>query len=106
MTASRLWMVGCLGFAGLSAFLAISLIGSGFNQYGENLHCRFVTAQRDVLFKLIPELRPMLTADQIVVAASAAREPVQRTTDSIRLNVGLEFHLRGTEVNGVHSTNF
>ena len=107
MTATRLWMIGCIVFAGLSAYLVLDTFSAGFNNYADTIHCHFTTAQRDVLFKLIPELRPRLQADQIVAAADAAKESItQRTSGSIELIGGIEFNLQGTEINGVRSTNF
>ena len=100
-------MIGCIAFAGLSAYLVLSSFGAGLNNYTDTIHCHFTAAQRDVLFKLIPELRPRLQADQIVAAADAAKESItQRTSGSIELIGGIEFDLQGTEINGVRSTNF
>jgi hypothetical protein len=107
MTATRLWMIGCIAFAGLSASLALNEFGVGFNNYADTIHCNFSTAQRDVLFNLIPELRPPLQADQIVAAANAAKYPIiKRTAGLIQLTGGVEFEIQGTEISGVRSTNF
>jgi hypothetical protein len=107
MKATRLWMIGCIAFAGLSAYLAMNSLGVGFNKYTDTIHCNFTTAQRDVLFKLIPELRPPLQADQIVAAADAAKVSInQRTPNSIVLIGGVKFDLVGTAVAGIRSTNF
>jgi hypothetical protein len=73
MSANKLRMIGCIGFAALSAYLAVNAMGRGFDEYAGDLHCRFITAQRDVLFKLIPELQPPPQADQIVAAAGAKK---------------------------------
>ncbi len=100
-------MIGCIAFAALSAYLMLNLFSVGFNNYTDTIHCNFTTAQRDVLFKLIPELRPRLQGDQIIAAANAANESIiQRTAGSIKLIGGVEFDLQGTEINGVRSTNF
>jgi hypothetical protein len=107
MTAARLWMIGCIAFAGLSVYLAMNSFGVGLNKYTDTIHCNFTAAQRDVLFKLIAELRPPLQADQIVAAASAAKLSInERTPSSIVLIGGVEFDLAGTAVSSVRSTNF
>jgi len=100
-------MIGCIAFAALSAYLAVSSFGVGFNEYTDTIHCNFTTAQRDVLFKLIPELRPPLQSDHIVAAANAAKVSIeQRTPSSIVLIGGVAFDLAGTSVSGIRSTNF
>jgi hypothetical protein len=107
MTTTRLWMIGCLAFAGLSIYLAVNSFGLGMNDYAAAIHCNFTTAQRDVLFKLIPRLRPPLQAGQIVAAADAAKISItQPTPGSIVLVGGVEFDLAGTAVSGIRSTNF
>jgi len=100
-------MIGCIAFAGLSIYLAMNSYGVGLNKYTDTIHCNFTTAQRDVLFKLIPELQPPLQADQIVAAANAARISIdRRTPSSIVLIGGVEFALAGTAVSSIRSTNF
>ena len=106
MTATRLWMIGCLAFAGLSAYLAVDLFGTGFNNYAEHIRCNFVSAQRDVLFKLIPELRPRLQADQIETAAMSAKISTQRDVGIIRALGGIEFVLAGIEITSIRSSNY
>ena len=100
-------MIGCIAFAVLSVYLAANSLSVGFNKYGDTIHCNFTTAQRDVLFKLIPELRPPLQADQIVAAANAAKVSIdQRTPGSIVLIGGVKFDLAGTAVTSIRSINF
>jgi hypothetical protein len=107
MTATRLWMVGCIAFAGLSVYLMIELFGTGFNNYASDVQFRFVSAQRDVLFKLIPRLQPPLEASAIENAAKVAKISIsQRTPTLIVLSGGVAFDLAGTAVNDVRSVNF
>jgi hypothetical protein len=106
MGGSRFWMLGCILFAGLSAYLAIDNASLGFGQYAGGVRDRFVTTQRDAMFKLIPELRPPLQADQVEAAAKAARLSIDRTAGSLRVIGGIEFVLTGTEISMVRSSNF
>jgi len=106
MFTTRIWMIGCIAFAGLSAYLASDLFGTGFNQYTEHVQCNFIGAQRNVLFKLIPELRPRLQADQIEAAAASTKTSIQHEPGLIRAIGGIEFVLSGTEISGIRSSNF
>jgi hypothetical protein len=100
-------MTGCIAFAGLSAYLAVGAFGVGFDAYTNRIHCNFTTAQRDVLFRIIPELRPPLQAEQIVAAANAANVSIeQRTARSIVLIGGVEFGLAGPTISSIRSNNF
>ncbi len=100
-------MIGCIAFAGLSAYLMLNSFSVGMNTYTDTIHSNFTTAQRDVLFKLIPEIRPPLEASQIEAAAKAAKVSIiQRTPSSIVLIGGVEFELAGTAVSSIRSTNF
>ena len=100
-------MIGCIAFAGISIYLAVNSFGIGLNGYSATIHCSFATAQRDVLFKLIPELRPPLEASQIEAAAKAAKVSItERTPSSIVLIGGVEFDLAGAAVSSIRSTNF
>jgi hypothetical protein len=106
MGGSRFWVLGCILFACLSAYLAFDNASLRFGQYAGGVRDRFVTAQRDAMFKLIPELRPPLQADQVEAAAKAAKLSLDRTAETLRVIGGIEFVLTGTEISGVRSSNF
>jgi hypothetical protein len=106
MTATRLWALGCIVSAAFSAYLGLQLWSVGFDKYAGDVQCRFIAAQRDATFKLLPELRPSLRADQLENAARAANLSTQRTADSLRMTGGIEFVLAGTEVSSVRTSNF
>lgn len=106
MTANRIWIVGCIGFAALSAYLAFDRVLMTSNQYAGGVRVRTIAAQRDELFRLIPQLRPAINADQIEAAAKAAKLTIVRQSGSLRLMTGVEFVLAGNEVKLVRSDNF
>jgi hypothetical protein len=106
MATSRFWMIGCIGFAALSAYLAINNATMGFGQYANTVHHGFVLSQRYAMFKLISELRPALQVDQVEAAAKAARLSIARRPGSLHMIGGVEFIISGTEISGARSTNF
>jgi hypothetical protein len=106
MAISRFWMIGCIGFAALSAYLAVNNATMGFGDYVNGVHLRFVASQRDAMFKLISELRPRLQVDQVEAAATAAKLSITRRPESLHMIGGIEFIVSGTEISGARSTNF
>src|SRR5262245_17851391 len=106
MATSRFWIVGCIGFAALSAYLAINNATMGFGDYTNGVHYRFVASQRDAMFKLISELQPALQVDEVEAAAKAARLSIARRPGSLQMIGGVEFIITGTEISGARSTNF
>jgi hypothetical protein len=99
-------MIGCIGFAALSAYLAVNNATMGFGDYVNGVHLRFVTSQRNAMFKLISELRPALQVDQVEAAAKSARLSITRGPGSLHMIGGVEFIISGTEIIGAQSTNF
>jgi hypothetical protein len=99
-------MIGCIGFATLSAYLAVNNATMGFGQYTCTVHHGFVLSQRDAMFKLISELRPALKVDQVEAAAMAARLSIARRPASLHMIGGVEFIISGTDIIGAQSTNF
>ncbi|HEX7791969.1 MAG TPA: hypothetical protein VF467_15750 [Afipia sp.] len=106
MNAARLWMIGCIVFAALSAWLAIFSTNSGLNQYTGDLHGRFIRDQRDTMFKLISKAQPPLTVEQIESAAQAYNLRFEKKATSIKFGNGIEFVVSGSTIANVRSTNF
>ena len=45
MAINRFWMIGCIGFAALSAYLAVNNATMSFGDYANGVHLRFVASQ-------------------------------------------------------------
>jgi hypothetical protein len=104
MTATRLWMFACLGFAGLSAYLAVHAAELDFIRHGGDIRFDFAQSERDTMFKLVAALQPPLPADQLEAAANAAGLAVEKMPGKLRIS-GVEFTLAGTGVSYVRSDN-
>ena len=105
MTSKRLWMMGCIVFAAISAYLALEIGLIRFTQYSSGVRDRIVTSQRDDMFKIIQQAQPPIKADQIQRAAEISKMSVQRDAGSLRVR-SIEFVLSGEDVKEVRSLGY
>ena len=105
MTSKRLWMIGCIVFAAISAYLTLDRSLTGFAQYSSGVRDRIVTSQRDDMFKIIQQAQPPIKADQVQRAAVISKMSIQRDAGSLRVR-GIEFVLSGEDVKEVRSLGY
>jgi hypothetical protein len=99
-------MLGCIAFAALSAYLFVMWATTGFSKYAADLHGRFISSQRDAMFRLISQIEPPLRAEQIEKAAKAANLKLERKDSSLHIIGGVEFLVDGDVIKSVKSSNF